>query len=504
MTSTRIKSEEHREGIVSDSLFTGATRVQENTNTSNNVQDDIFDDDDDVFDPPPLPKDDKSSKSKVISLFDDSDSDGELFTSAIPKRQSQKSAEVTKSQVQEKPKTSKKISIFDDDDDEDNNDDDDIFAIKDSPDVDIFSVHSKPLNSAAKESTKTFDLASDLFGESRKNESPKVVKKDSVNKSTSIFYDSDENDDLFGSILPKKGNKVRSIFDDDTDSLKSSSLKLGKSANLQEKISVEPENKASDLSNIFQASKGGLFDDEMDDDDLFGHKAPSSSKNSKNKTDDSAISKETTPEIIQPKETKIVSKESKVDSKDLIIDSKESKIESKESKIYSKESKIDLKDSKMETKESIIEPKNSKIEAKVSGLESKKMPPIIPQKPDNLRSKGNATKEVESKTENVVDGCCVSKSDPPNSLNIRPLSLSEEGKEAPRRAVSGKIKNLMGKMGDLKILSPTDTPPVLRKNEEKNEEDESLECDSEDGGSLSIPSSGIETSVNGMFDALTI
>ncbi|XP_051170358.1 WASH complex subunit 2 isoform X2 [Leptopilina boulardi] len=438
MTSNRLKSEErNREKIASDSLFTTTTRVQENI-----TQDDIFDDEDDVFGPPPLPK--ANEKSKVISLFDDSDTDDELFASAIPKHHSQKIVDLKKLQSQEKPKITKNISIFDDDDDDEDNDDD-IFAVNDSPDVDIFSIDTKPLNLTANESStrKTSDLSSDLFGESGQNESPRVVKKPPatslINKS--IFYDSDEDDDLFGSILPKKGTKVSSIFDDssDIDSLKS--ILEEKDTNKEKINNIEPLNKASDLSNIFQTNKSALFDDEMDDDDLFGHKTPLSFKDSnKTKSEDSAIMKQTTSEIIESKELSI--------------------------------------------------------EAKVSNIESKKMPPIIPQKPDSLKTKGNAIQETGNKMENVVDGCCISKSDPPNTLNIRSLSALDDGKEPPRRAVSGKIKNLLGKMGDLKILSPTDTPPVLRKHEEKNDEEESLECDSEDGGSLSITSSGKETSIS--------
>lgn len=431
MTSTGLKSEElDRERVSSDNLF---TTVKENKIPSNN---DIFDDDDDdVFCPPPLPKaNEKSSKSKVISLFDDSDTDDELFANSISKyNQSEKGVDLKKSESKEKPKTSKKISIFDDDDDDDDNEDnnDDIFAVKSSSN--IFSVDKKVVDSGNEASTRK---TSDLFTESRENDSSTKVKKVSE-LSKSIFYDSDEDDDLFGSILPKKGTKVTNIFendgDDDNDSLKSSASNSEKNSKKGEKISI---NKGSDLSNIFQASKSGLFDDDMDDDDdLFGHKAPKDVD--KIKSDDSAIKDK--PEI--------VSKESKIDEK-------------------------------------------------VSNSEGKKLPPVIPQKPDNLRTR---TKEAEAnKAENVVDGACISKSNPPNSLNIRPIA--DEAKEQPPRrvAVSGKIKNLMGRMGDLKILSPTDTPPVLRKNEEKtkDDDDESLEFDSEDGGSLSIPSSGKEASIS--------
>ena len=463
MTSTRLKSEDiYRERITSDSLYAASTQDTGNTNSnsSRNVnqtredrveeslhfQDEIFDDD--VFGPPPLPKGDaKSSKSKVISLFDDSDSEDELFFSSGSKSQSQKSVNVsTKSQFQDKSKSSKKISLFDDDDD--------IFGVKDSPDVDIFAVDTKPLNEVKEDSStkKTPEVVSDLFGDLEKSNSSEIVVSktplaNSSIKPTSLFEDSDE-EDLFGTSLSRKGSKVPSIFDDDTDlpteSLKSSSIIMGNTlSGLQETIKPETVDKVQDSSqNLFAANKGGLFGDDMEDDELFGQKPPLLNKVEEN------------------------SSRMKTDAEDSDI--------FKESNIHSE----------------IME---SKVESKT--------PPKIPQKPDNLMARRNQVEE-ESTNENVVDGACVSKRDPPKTLNVRssPPLTTEESSQVPRREVSGKIKDLMGKMSGLKILSPTDTPPVLRKNEEKHEEEEeSLEGDSEDGGSLSIPSSGKETSVSGMY-----
>lgn len=97
-----------------------------------------------------------------------------------------------------------------------------------------------------------------------------------------------------------------------------------------------------------------------------------------------------------------------------------------------------------------------------------------------------------SKQKSGVD--VVTKIEPPKSLKIRLPVMTDDALQAPRRAVSGKIKNLMGKMGDFKILSPTDTPPLWRRGEEKNsgegEEKNSGEgtpVDSEDGGAMSAP-----------------
>ncbi|XP_033223849.1 WASH complex subunit 2C isoform X2 [Belonocnema kinseyi] len=402
MTSTRLKSDDlYRERAISDSLYAPHSQLPDSTNSnssrnlnqllenrveeSSHYQDNIFDDEDDVFGPPPLPKGGaKSSKPKVISLFDDSESEDELFFSANSKSRSQKSVDCSpKPQFQDKDKakSSKKISLFDDDDD----DDDDIFGAKDSD--------TKPENSLV--------------------------------KTTSLFDDSDE-EDLFGSSFSRKGTR-ESIFDNTdlpTESLKTTSSIMGiTTSDFQETL--------EDSQNIFAASKGGLFDDDIDDDDLFGEKAPLSAKLEEDPieipTDDGDI---------------------------------------------------------------IIEPK-----AEV------KTPPKIPQKPDSLILSGSQV--VIEKSDNVVDGACVSKRHPPKTLNIRssPPLITEESSQVPRREMSGKIKDISRRLGGLKILSPTDTPPVLRKNEEKpeertEEEEEFLAGDSEDGGSLSVPSSGKETSVS--------
>lgn len=78
------------------------------------------------------------------------------------------------------------------------------------------------------------------------------------------------------------------------------------------------------------------------------------------------------------------------------------------------------------------------------------------------------------------------KNSPPRTLDIHSITppsteeLSNQ-QQVPRRSVSGKIKNLMGKMGDLKILSPMDAPPLWRKSDDKTDEDEDV-LDSDSGG----------------------
>lgn len=166
MSSTRLKSEEiYRERVNSDSLFAARTHHPANVNSananSNNhqqqqqqqqseqeqqdtssalLQDDVFKNDD-LFGPPPLPsKSDskRASKSKVSSLFDDSDSGDELFSAASSGSRSQKSTDLhaaVSSNDRTKP-VLKSGGLFDDDVD--------IFGGKDAPDVDIFGVASKP------------------------------------------------------------------------------------------------------------------------------------------------------------------------------------------------------------------------------------------------------------------------------------------------------------------------------------------------------------------------
>lgn len=158
MSSTRLKSEEiYRERVTSDSLFAAQTRNSANVNSANansnnqqqsgqeqqdtsSARDNVFKNDD-LFGPPPLPSKSDSkqtSKSKVSSLFDDSDSGDELFSAASSGSRSQMSTDfhaAVSSNDRTKP-ILKSGGLFDDDVD--------IFGGKDAPDVDIFGVTSKP------------------------------------------------------------------------------------------------------------------------------------------------------------------------------------------------------------------------------------------------------------------------------------------------------------------------------------------------------------------------
>lgn len=116
------------------------------------LQDDVFENDN-LFSPPPLPSksDSKRTKSKVSSLFDDSDSGDELFSATSSGSRSQKSTDflvIPSSSEKTKP-IHRGNSIFDENID--------IFGNKDCPEVNIFGMTSK---------SKTKDVVSDgLFND---------------------------------------------------------------------------------------------------------------------------------------------------------------------------------------------------------------------------------------------------------------------------------------------------------------------------------------------------
>lgn len=85
------------------------------------------------------------------------------------------------------------------------------------------------------------------------------------------------------------------------------------------------------------------------------------------------------------------------------------------------------------------------------------------------------TEEPELKPEETVpDGAVISKKSSPVSMGVRMFPTLPLDAGIPKRPVSDKIKNLMGRMGGLKILSPTDTPPLVRKKDDSDEDSASL------------------------------
>ncbi|XP_076753674.1 PWP1 homolog no child left behind isoform X2 [Xylocopa sonorina] len=474
MTSTGLKSEEiYRERVRSDSLFAARTRNPANATTNSNnqpqnetigdissIQDDVFESDD-LFGPPPLPKaNSKPTKSKVSSLFDDSDSGDELFSTTSSGSRSQKSSDLltAASQYSEKMKSTQRRGLFD----EEIN----IFDNKDSPDVDIFGITPKPVAKEASNASnrKLSDIIDDdLFASnirdtiSKNNATENVV----ASKKISLFDDDDtEEADLFAT--KPVGSETKSdfrIFNDDdgendlfpvkksvdkkqsNDKYAPETVATGKDI-ANEKLSVgKNERKNSDIlsgNGLFSTAIGshGLLFEDDDYDDLFSTKS---------------ITKERLTENERP------NLETKEDTKHEEVSVKRAEIPD-DSNIFTRPAEPNAS---VATSEKIV------------AVDVEDVPNDI------IDEERNATENVEHEI----------KKSPPKSLDIHATSTSppsEENNSGAKRAVSGKIKNLMGKMGDLKILSPMDTPPLWRKSEEKTDEEDSMaDRDSDDGGCVS-------------------
>lgn len=481
MCSTRLKSEEiYRERVTSDSLFTARThnpansnsasastsananssnqqqpsRQSEQQNTSSALQDDVFENDD-LFGPPPLPSksDSKRVKSKVSSLFDDSDSGDELFSAASSGSRSQKSTDflATVASADRTKPTSRGAGLFDDDVD--------IFGGKDVPDVDLFGATSKSTSK---------DAVSDSLFDNRSRE-PMTSKSSNVDKLPSTkmepkrisLFDDDDDDgdndgDLFGpkpKTKPKpKVERKTDLFEDEDDLFPSAKTSNKGRSSVGKDASVEPKSDVSKNVSILDVERKSkdalpatklfssatkthslLFEDD-DYDDLFGKKETITCKNDS---------------------TKLESKE-KV-KHDLVEEVKKLPEEDKSS---AELSSVDL---------DVKTPVDLNI--------------VMDQPENDVNVEGNKTDVEETfNVEEDVDGMV--KKSPPKTLNIRTTSSPpEDNSQTSRRPVSGKIKNLMGKMGDLKILSPMDAPPMWRKSEDRTDEDEDIvDKDSDSGG----------------------
>lgn len=477
MCSTRLKSEEiYRERVTSDSLFTAETRNPANSNSaltngssnqqqqqpsrqleqqniSSALQDDVFEDDD-LFGPPPLPSksDSKRVKSKVSSLFDDSDSGDELFSAASSGSRSQKSTDflATVASADKTKSTSRGTGLFEDDVD--------IFGGKDVPDVDLFGATSKSRSKDAV-SGSLFDSRSRESVMSKNTNVDKLPSTRMVPKKISLFDDDGDGDDgdLFGT-KPKSKPKIErktDLFEDEDDLFLStkasskghSSVEKDKSAAPKSDVSknvsiVDVERKNKDVSpgnKLFSdaaKTQSLLFEDD-DYDDLFSKKETVKHKNDETKS------------------------ESKEEVRNDFIEEVKKLPEKNKSSVESSSADFDVK-----------------APVKAADLN------IIVDHPENEgNAKANRTNDKEtSNVEEDVDG--TTKKSPPKTLSIRTTSPPpEDGGQTPRKSVSGKIKNLMGKMGDLKILSPMDAPPLWRKSEDRTDEDEDIvDKDSDSGG----------------------
>ncbi|KAJ8688343.1 hypothetical protein QAD02_024138 [Eretmocerus hayati] len=688
MSSSRLKSEEtNRERVSSDSRF--AAKRHE-----------------DVFGPPPLPKpSDSKVKSKVASLFDDSDSGDDLFASPSPGsvRSGIGGERISSSRAPSSSK-SKRLNLFDDDDDDEA--DDHLFGSRDAPGVNLFS--SAPISSISRIADGLFDgldspappiktnstvaPAKEEQSQSKPVPAPKVTR--------GLFDDLDDSDDegsdLFGSIkIPKPTPAVSSgtsekavpvaskgilaeptdssvlvpdsaasslfeekaivspveslhtpveqegppeaskletqdppntekkapsarpvtkgLFDDDDEDDSEESLFASSSSSKKKKTVVSFEtnvSKAVDSLGIHIEEvnstvpklepldppliekpaiirpKTSLFDDDGDDDDLFGG-SPSLSEKKKSvagseakvsepiasshvkaeqadslrpelqssdppPNTDKPANTEPEPSLFdheeddigegnlfagssssssekqtvigshvrakqedsvaqklgakdQPKKPVISRKKVSLfdddedDEDDLFGGATKKVLDSRIGTMEGEEKKEDENPRPTESVDIVQEQEDSKPLAS-RGLfddddddedlfgdkkKEKAIADVVDEKPKPSRSGVEVEKPKrpavpEKKPElSSVDGAVSSKrSEPPSSLRVHPIlpkldvaaASSEAAKSdriAPAKpAVSGKIKNLMGKMGDFKILSPTDTPPLFRKNAE--------------------------------------
>jgi hypothetical protein len=284
---------------------------------------------------------------------------------------------------------------------------------------------------------------------------------------TSIFDDSDEEDqDLFSgfSFLKKTDRKNMSSVIEEKKNINTNvnveECKIKEEDDLSTKKMKEKDSKSESKGNkeggcTSQELKTKSFekiklfddnDDEDNDDDLFGVKKKSSVKESENKSE-SEVTKFKEPEVKQEIEIKL-----KTDA------SQQSVLDATAKKAMFAEIKQKLEKHKLEQSET------------------------------NTKSESSA-----------VDGSVGSKKEPPKTLKIQETppasdesSANQQGTKKP--AMSGKIKNLMGKMNDLKILSPTDTPPLLRKKHDEksnndNEQKAATDLGSSEASSPSLPSS---------------
>lgn len=305
------------------------------------------------------------------------------------------------------------------------------------------------------ESSKT----DSLFGDKLKTSKPKKL-------TTSIFDDSDDDEDLFSS--SKKKNQPSSSLFEDNKSIEVTKAMEGEKNVEGTVVEKQPEEKVKDLPKATKKDlptspkivkkvidKNSIFDDDDDDDDLFGEKKKKS------------IVKDEPKEKIAKKDIDEVKKES----------SNENKIKTEVPK------KPDLA-----SKKAVF----AEIQKK---LEMHKL--LDPERAPKLTRPDKPTKPEPS----VVDGAVSSKKEPPKTLKLidpaKPPSPTEDSptnqQALKKPAVSGKIKNLQGKMGALKMLSPTDSPPTWRKsNEEKSsnddEQEHTPELPSSDASTPTMPS----------------
>jgi len=284
-------------------------------------------------------------------------------------------------------------------------------------------------------------------------------------KNISLFDDGDGDDSDLFAVKPTKSKNERKpeLFEDENDLFLSVEASSKERSSTEKGAAVEPKTDVSknissleekigkndlSLGELFSKTiktRSLLFEEDDDYDDLFGTKDAVQRDNDRSKS------------------------ESKEEVAENVIDQVQKLPE--EGK-YSVESSSSNPDVKMTTDSSVTVGKSVNEERSKAELE------------ETFSKEDSATK----------------KSSPPKTLNIRtipsPPSEDPNNQQVPRKLVSGKIKNLMGKMGDLKILSPMDAPPLWRRSEEKTDEDEDVV---DKDGDLSIAGRVSPPSVSGNY-----
>lgn len=281
-------------------------------------------------------------------------------------------------------------------------------------------------------------------------------------KKISLFDDDDDDGDLFGAKPTKSKNERKTdLFEDEDDLF----LSAKRRSSIEKDVTFEPKTNVSKNVSSLEAEKKSkndppdyldglflkatrsrnlLFEDD-DYDDLFGKKDTAPCEDDR----------------LKPKEEV---------RKDVAAQAQKLREKNKNS-MESSSSDRDVKT----TAESNVVARN-----------------------DVLEEKSEA--KVKEPCSNVEEDGTVKKNSPPKTLNIRTISPPSEehsNQQVPRRLVSGKIKNLMGKMGDLKILSPMDAPPLWRKSEDKTDEDEDIV--DRDSGDLSLDGHVSPPSISGSY-----
>lgn len=290
-------------------------------------------------------------------------------------------------------------------------------------------------------------------------------------KKISLFDDDGDDGDLFTSVKSTKSKSDRKtdvLFEDEDDLFLSNKASNKRHSSVEEGASVEPKTDVSKNTSSLETEKknkdsssdymDGLFSKatkthgllfETDDyDDLFGKKDAVPREDDRSKSESKEEVRKDTIEKVQ----------------ELSEQNKDS-----ESSSLNRDIKVTTEIKNVIAKSDINEEKNK----------------------DEVGETVSKAKE---------DGR-LKKNSPPKTLSIRttssPPSEEQNGQQVPRKSVSGKIKNLMGKMGDLKILSPMDAPPLWRKSEDKTDDDEDIV--DKDNGDQSISGCISPPSVSGNY-----